>query len=111
MPRLLRCQLEPHLFVEVTARCLGGQLLLRPSKLVNDLIAGVLALAEEHYEVEVVAFVALSNHFHALLIPADGQELSRFMQFVGLRGLVWVGWVWALRVGAARGIEQCVFGA
>ena len=82
MPRLLRCQLEPHLFVEVTARCIGGQLLLRPSKLVNDLIAGVLALAEEHYDVEVVAFVALSNHFHALLIPADGQELSRFMQFV-----------------------------
>ena len=45
--------------------------MLRPSKLVNDLIAGVLALAEEHYEVEVVAFVALSNHFHALLIPAE----------------------------------------
>ena len=40
--------------MEVTARCLGGQLLLRPSKLVNDLIAGVLALAEEHYDVEVV---------------------------------------------------------
>jgi REP element-mobilizing transposase RayT len=56
--------------------------LLRPSKRVNDLIAGVLALAEEHYDVEVVAFVALSNHFHALLIPADGQELSRFMQFL-----------------------------
>lgn len=38
--------------------------------------------ALDHWNVGIVAFTCLSNHFHALLLPEDAEELSRFMGFV-----------------------------
>ena len=61
-------QIEPYSLVEVSCRTIGSRYLLKPSKEANHLIAGVLARAPRLYRVEVIIFVAMSSHFHALLI-------------------------------------------
>ena len=39
----------------------------------------------EKYEVEVHAFVLMTNHVHLLVTPASEQSVSLFMQFIGRR--------------------------
>jgi len=68
--------------VEVTSRTIQGRLLLRPSPQVNDIILGVLGRALALFDVKVCALAVLSNHFHALLLPADAAELARFMAHI-----------------------------
>jgi hypothetical protein len=70
------------LVVEVTSRTIQGRLLLRPSPQVNDIILGVLGRALALFDVKVCALAVLSNHFHALLLPADAAELARFMAHI-----------------------------
>jgi hypothetical protein len=81
MGKPLRCIL-PGSIVEVTSRVIQSRLLLRPSPEVNAAILGVLGRALWLYKVKVFAFAFLSNHFHLLVSPADGQELARFMAHV-----------------------------
>ena len=73
---------EPWQPVEITARTLQGRFLLKPSKRLNALIAGILAIAKERYDVRLFGFVFLSNHFHLLATAASPRELSAFMRFV-----------------------------
>jgi REP element-mobilizing transposase RayT len=68
--------------VEVTTRTLQGRFLLRPSPGLREIFVGILARAAALYEVEVHAFVCLSNHWHALLTPKDARELARFCCYV-----------------------------
>ena len=77
-PRYFR----PNTLVEVTTVAFQNRFLLRPSDEVNDLILGVWGLAQRKFEMLVVAFVALSSHYHALLIPRDPKHLADFMEFV-----------------------------
>lgn len=65
--------------VEVTARTLQGRLLLRPSHRLNSIVLGVLARAARLYDMQVCAFVVLSNHYHLLLRPLDASQLAAFM--------------------------------
>jgi hypothetical protein len=44
----------------------------------REIFVGILARAAALYEVDVHAFVCLSNHWHALLAPKDACELARF---------------------------------
>ncbi|MBN1962604.1 MAG: hypothetical protein JW841_16855, partial [Deltaproteobacteria bacterium] len=64
----------------ITGRCLQARLLLRPSKHTNNIIAGVLAKALDRFaDIELYAFVFVSNHFHMLLSSQKG-HIAKFMQ-------------------------------
>ncbi len=81
MPRDLR-YVPPGSLVEATCRTIQGRYLLRPSPELNEIFYGVLGRALDHWEVGIVGFHCLSNHFHALLLPEDAEALARFMGFV-----------------------------
>ena len=81
MTRPLRYS-QPWQPVEVTARTIQGRFLLLPSKMLNSLIAGVLALGRKKYDVHVYNLVFLSNHFHLLMAGSSPHEISAFMGFV-----------------------------
>ncbi len=74
--------IPPDSLVEVTSRTVQGRYLLRPSRELNEIILGVLARAAQFYEVEVCAFVFLSNHMHLLLRPRDAEQLALFMGYL-----------------------------
>ena len=59
-----------------------GRFLLRPSKLLQRRIIGVLSRAQELYEVEIHAFTFLSNHYHLLITVDDAEQMARFMNYV-----------------------------
>ena len=48
----------------VTRRCSERRFFLRPSKLTNEILLYVLAVAAQRYGVLVHAFCVLSNHLH-----------------------------------------------
>jgi REP element-mobilizing transposase RayT len=79
--RPLRCPLPRGLY-EICTRVTGNGLLMRPSDEVNDIILGVIGRAQTQNDVELHAFVFLSNHYHILLSVPSGAALSKFMQFV-----------------------------
>jgi len=81
MARPLRYS-EPWQPVEITNRTIQGRFLLKPSKRLNALVAGILAIAKERYDVRIYNFVFLSNHFHLLAAAASPRVLSAFMGFV-----------------------------
>lgn len=74
--------LPPGHLVEVTSRTIHGRLLLRPDHATCDLIKGVLGRAQALYEMRIVAFVFLSNHFHLLLLPDSTQQMASFMGYL-----------------------------
>ena len=72
----------PGSLVEVTSRVTHVLFLLRPSRHLNEIAEGVLARAIARYDVEVCAYIVLSNHRHLLLVPADAEQLGLFMGYV-----------------------------
>ncbi len=81
MPRPLRYS-GPWQPIEITARTFQGRFLLQPSKRLNALIAGVLAVARTKFDVRIYDFVFLSNHFHMLAAAPSPAVMSAFMCFV-----------------------------
>lgn len=81
MARRLRYIPEGGALVEVTCRTIHGRFLLRPSRRLNLIIAGLLARAWRLYPVDIHAFVFLSNHFHLLLTVPHAQRLAQFMSY------------------------------
>jgi hypothetical protein len=79
MARRLRFISEGGALVEVTSRTLQGRLLLSPSQELNDILAGALGRAQRRYEVEIVSYVFLSNHYHLLVRVRDVWQLAGFM--------------------------------
>ena len=67
VPREIRTIETKGRIVEITARTVHGRYLLRPSALVNELILGVVGRGQAMYDVELFAFVFLSNHLHLLM--------------------------------------------
>lgn len=65
----------------VTRRCFDRTLLLRPSALVNQIFAFVLAAAAKRAGVQLHAYCVLSNHFHLVLTDPRGR-LPQFMQYL-----------------------------
>jgi REP element-mobilizing transposase RayT len=80
MPRPLRL-FEPDGVYFVTGRCLQARVLMRPSAVTNRIIGGVLARAIRVFDVDVFAFIFVSNHFHLLLRSRDCR-IPAFMQYL-----------------------------
>ena len=68
MSRPLRFIPGKKILVEVTTRTVHSRLLLRPSNELNEVVLGILGRAQELYDVQISAYVFLSNHFHIFLI-------------------------------------------
>ncbi len=74
--------IPPGSLVQITSRTIQGRFLLRPSRDLNETVLGVLGRAARRYDVEVCAFVFLSNHAHLLVRPRDAEQLSLFMGYL-----------------------------
>ena len=69
--------------VEITARCIQGRMLLRPSPTFNRVAVGCLARAwQKTPEVGVVGYSFQSNHYHLLVTAHEVNHLSKFMHSV-----------------------------
>ncbi len=73
---------QPAHMVEVTTRCINGTKLLRPSKDVHRIIAGVIGRAQEQSGIELYAFVFMSTHYHMLLGAKDAEQQANFMRLL-----------------------------
>ncbi|MFA7534723.1 MAG: transposase [Desulfuromonadales bacterium] len=63
----------------------------------------LIGVAKERFPVKVIAYCLMSNHFHLLAKPTEGEDLSRWMQWLmtthvrryhrhyGTSGHVWQG--------------------
>jgi putative transposase len=51
----------------LTRRLLQRLFMLRPSRLVNRVIAYCLAEAAAHFDIELIAWLVMSNHYHAVV--------------------------------------------
>jgi REP element-mobilizing transposase RayT len=72
-------QLLPGATYLVTRRCAQRQFLLRPSKLVNQLVGYLLAVAARRFGIQVHVFCVMSNHLHLVLTDPDAR-LPAFSQ-------------------------------
>jgi REP element-mobilizing transposase RayT len=107
MARLLRFLPDNASLVEVTTRTIQSRLLLTPTPQLNRIIIGALARAGRRYEVGVVAFSFLANHFHLLVRVKDAERLASFMGFFNsklarevVRLTGWKDKVWSRRYQA-----------
>lgn len=82
MSRRLRFIPEGGALVEVTCRSIQGRYLLRPSEELKSITIGVLGRAQRLFQVEIHAFVFLSNHYHLLVSVEDALQLSQFMNYL-----------------------------
>ena len=76
MPRHPR-YLEPGRPVVITQRCFQSRFLLRPSKVADALIVGVLAMAQRLYGMRIHCVVLLSIHLHFLASPESLGNVDR----------------------------------
>ncbi len=106
MPRRLR-HLKPGTTVEITIRTIQGRYLLRPSNDLNEIILGIIAVAQAMYGLEIHFYVFMSNHYHLLATIPDAKALSNFECFLNgnlarqanqLHG--WTGAFWSERYTA-----------
>lgn len=75
LPRMLK----PGSTYLVTRRCLERRFRLRPERAVTDLLDYLIGYAALQAGVEIIAFVALSNHWHGVIFDPDS-NLSVFME-------------------------------
>jgi putative transposase len=73
-------QVLPGTTYLVTRRCLGRCFLLRPSRLTNETVGYLLAVAAKRHGIQVHAFCVLSNHLHLVVTDPDAR-LPAFGQF------------------------------
>jgi REP element-mobilizing transposase RayT len=73
-------QVLPGTTYLVTRRCLHRRFLLRPSRLINDTVGYLLALAARRYGIQVHVFCIMSNHLHLVVTDPDAR-LPAFSQF------------------------------
>lgn len=79
MPREPR-HFEPHSLLEITTRTMQGRLLMRPSRLFNEIFTGILGYSQAKYGLELHSYAALSNHYHFHCSPEDPEQLQEFMR-------------------------------
>jgi len=98
---------EGGALVEVTVRTRQSRLLLRPSRVLNEIVIGVLGRAQRRYGVLCCDVIFMSTHWHALLWVEDAEQLARFMQYVnGKLGkevgrlVGWLHGIWSRRYTA-----------
>jgi REP element-mobilizing transposase RayT len=74
-------QILPATTYLVTRRCTQRQFLLLPSKMTNDILLYLLAVAAQRFDIRVHAFCVLSNHYH-LVVTDPHARLPAFHQFL-----------------------------
>jgi REP element-mobilizing transposase RayT len=74
-------QVLPGTTYLVTRRCLQRSFFLRPSRLTNETIGYLLAVAAGRYDIQVHAYCVLSNHLH-LIVTDPKARLPAFGQFL-----------------------------
>ncbi|MBX3258728.1 MAG: transposase [Labilithrix sp.] len=72
-------RIRPGDVVLITRRSTQRQFLLRPDGLTNEIFEYCLAEAARRYEVGLVAWLAMSNHYHAVVHDPKGQ-LPAFLE-------------------------------
>jgi REP element-mobilizing transposase RayT len=65
----------------VTRRCSERRFFLRPSRLTNEVVLYILAVAARRFGVLIHAFCVLSNHLHLVVTDPDAR-LPAFMQYL-----------------------------
>ncbi|MEM9691988.1 MAG: transposase [Myxococcota bacterium] len=77
---LPRCIVSGKYYL-VTRRCTQRQFLLRPSVVVNEVIGYCLAEATARHDIEVIAVMAMSNHYHAVVWDPEGKVTDFYEHF------------------------------
>jgi putative transposase len=72
-------QIVPGRCYLVTRRCTQRMFLLRPDQSTHDAFVYCLGLAAQRAEVDVVAFLAMSNHWHGVVVDRAGR-LPEFLE-------------------------------
>lgn len=70
---------EADKFYFITNRCEQGKFFFRPDREFNRIALGCLAYFANYYNIELICFVFMSNHFH-LIARARNLNMSKFMQ-------------------------------
>src|SRR5512134_392687 len=83
----------PGMLYEYTTRTIQERFLLRPSAEATALIFGVIARAQQLYDVRLHGFVYPSNHGHQLASADDGEQLSAFVGYINGNVAKRVGWL------------------
>ena len=68
--------------MEVTTRTLHGRYLMKPSPQLNEIVIGVLGMAQQYSPVRICSLVFLSSHYHLLLDVDNGDQLAKFMCYL-----------------------------
>jgi putative transposase len=74
-------QVLPGTTYLITRRCLQRRFLLRPSRLTNETVGFLLAVAAKRYRIDVHVFCVLSNHLHLVVTDSEAR-LPAFIQFL-----------------------------
>ena len=112
MPRPIR-NFKPGTTLEITSRTIQSRFLLKPSKLVTLILLGILGRAAKMYDIQLHAFVFLSNHFHLLITIPDVDAMALFMGYLKTNiskecGKIydWAGPMWERRYTAIPIIDD-----
>lgn len=73
-------QILPGTTYLLSRRCFQRQFLVRPSKLVNQILLYCLAYAANKFDIAVHAFCCMSNHYHLVVTDRSG-KLPEFMRW------------------------------
>jgi putative transposase len=65
----------------VAARANRGEMILKPDQ-VKELFMHVLLRAKERYSFSIENCCIMENHFHLIIKPGKGENLSRIMQWI-----------------------------
>lgn len=65
----------------VTRRCTQRQFLLRPDKATNNAVTYCLAVAAQRFNIDVIAFVQMSNHLHEVIYDREGNAPAFYEHF------------------------------
>lgn len=72
----------PRLTYHVMSRCIDSRNAMKSTK-VKDLLISVIAMAQDKYVFELIAYTIIDNHFHFVIRTLDnGETISRIMQFI-----------------------------
>ena len=69
----------PGSFYLVTRRIAQRMFLLRPGDVINNILEYCLAEAAGRFNIKVIAFTAMSNHYHGVFYDPDG-KLPKFLE-------------------------------
>jgi putative transposase len=88
------------------------------SNIVKAMFIGILIRARSKFDFTVVNICIMENHFHLMIRPADGESLSRVMQWIlscfamrfnrhyGIHGHVWYDRFKSFVIGSLRQFQR-----